>query len=96
MTAIPDVQPGQVWADNDSRVAGRTIRVESIEDGKAICTVLTNSTKAQADLDAHGGKFTGWSQDTRSRTTKISLARFKPTRTGYRLIKDSGEQQWPS
>ena len=24
----PDVRPGQIWADNDPRCAGRTLRVE--------------------------------------------------------------------
>lgn len=29
------VKPGQVWEDCDTRMAGRTIRVISVENGKA-------------------------------------------------------------
>ena len=42
MTTDTTVKPGQVWADNDKRAAGRTVRVERIEDGSAVCTILTN------------------------------------------------------
>ncbi|MEO3869370.1 hypothetical protein ABGB18_11110 [Nonomuraea sp. B12E4] len=83
--APPDVRAGQVWADNDERVAGRTLRVEAIDGDKAVCTVLTNSTDTQERIDR--GERSNL-QDTRGRTTRISLARFRPTKTGYRLVQD--------
>ena len=81
---MADIKPGQVWADNDERSMGRTLRVEAVEGGKAVCVILTNSNPTQAELD-RGERRT---QDTRGRKTRISLARFKPTNTGYRLIRD--------
>jgi hypothetical protein len=45
-TGPPAVRPGQVWAGNDPRAAGRTIRVERLDGDKAICRVLTNSDEA--------------------------------------------------
>jgi hypothetical protein len=77
-----EVKPGQVWADNDPRCEGRTLRVEAIEDTKAVCVVLTNSKLTQGHLDQK----TGWAKDMRGKTTKISLNRFRPTSTGYRLL----------
>ncbi|GLX06820.1 hypothetical protein Misp03_37470 [Microbispora sp. NBRC 16548] len=45
------VQPDQVWADNDRRCAGRTLRVDSVDSVHAYCTVLTNPTETQRLLD---------------------------------------------
>jgi hypothetical protein len=47
---MTDVKPESIWADNDPRSAGRTLRVERIEGGKAVCTVLTNITPSKADI----------------------------------------------
>jgi hypothetical protein len=79
---MTDVKPGQIWADNDPRSAGRTLRVERIENGKAVCTVLTNITPSKEDL--RRGVLVS---DRRGETTRISLARFKPTSSGYRLVE---------
>lgn len=84
MTNDHKVEPGQVWADNDKRSEGRTVRVERIENGKAVCTILTNRAAAQRDLD----RGSVWVNDMRGRTTRISLSRFKPTNTGYRLVQE--------
>ncbi|TQS30023.1 hypothetical protein [Microbispora sp. KK1-11] len=81
---MTEVRPGQIWADNDPRSAGRTLRVDAVENGKATCTVLTNTTKAQEKLD----RGSAWFQDTRGRVTRISLSRFRPTSTGYRLVSE--------
>lgn len=94
MPDTPTVRVGQVWADNDPRCAGRTIRVDSIDGDKAVCTVLTNSDETQRHLDAY--EMPGRSRyprgpilrDTRGKVRRISLARFKPTSTGYRLLTD--------
>jgi ABC-type phosphate transport system auxiliary subunit len=79
------VKPGQIWTDNDKRAAGRTVRVERVEGGKAVCVVLTNRDAAQRELD----RGSPWCTDMRGKTTRISLSRFKPTNTGYRLVKDA-------
>ncbi|GAA4104977.1 hypothetical protein GCM10022248_93810 [Nonomuraea soli] len=41
--AAPEVHTGQVRPNNDQGVAGRTLRVYAIEDGKAVCTILIHS-----------------------------------------------------
>jgi hypothetical protein len=84
MSDAPKVRPGQVWADNDRRYEGRTLRVERIEGLQAVCIVLTNSTNHQARID----KGDAWAQDTRGKERHIALSRMKPTSTGYRLIQD--------
>ena len=87
-TETPDVRPGQVWADNDPRSAGRTLRVDAIDGDKAVCTILTNTDSANIR----------WQQrDMCGKQTRISLSRFKPTRTGYRLARDSQYGvRWPT
>jgi ABC-type phosphate transport system auxiliary subunit len=87
MSTDTTVEPGQIWADNDKRSEGRTVRVERIEDGSAVCTILTNRDAAQRDLD----RGSVWVNDMRGRTTRISLSRFKPTNTGYRLVQEAGQ-----
>jgi hypothetical protein len=78
---MTDVKPGQVWADNDARSEGRTLRVESVENGKAVCTVLTNADCVNVD--------SAWQRDMRGTTTRISVSRFRPTSSGYRLVEDA-------
>lgn len=85
MTTDTAVKPGQIWADNDPRSDGRTVRVERIERDKAVCTILTNRDAAQRDLD----RGSVWVNDMRGRTTRIALSRFKPTNTGYRLVQEA-------
>lgn len=94
MSETPEVRPKQIWADNDPRSAGRTLRVERIEDGKAVCTVLTNADEAQERLDEAVARGAGWwadRKDMRGKTTRISLSRFRPTSTGYRLVEEAGQ-----
>ncbi|WP_420878969.1 hypothetical protein [Rhodococcus sp. (in: high G+C Gram-positive bacteria)] len=71
--AVPPA-PGQVWADNDPRSHGRTIAVDAIAGDKAVCTVLAPA------YDNPNGRC--------GHTVKIAVRRFKPTPTGYRLIRD--------
>lgn len=80
----PEVRPGQVWADNDPRSKGRTLRVEEVDDVRATCTVLTNSDQIQALVD----EGSAWPSDTRGTKTRIKLRRFQPTSTGYRLVSE--------
>lgn len=91
------VRPGQVWADNDPRITGRTLRVEQVVDGVALCTVLTNDDESQAKIDAHGspgrsGRYvdgTWVPGDRRGATTKVRVSRMRPTVGGYRLMQDA-------
>jgi hypothetical protein len=88
---MTDVKPGQIWADNDPRAAGRTIRVDAIDGDKAICTVVTNTNETQAYVDSPASKPTYMASaysDRRGRQTRISLTRFVPNSTGYRLLED--------
>ena len=65
--------------------------------GKAFCTILTNSDNEQAVLDGKNNALGYTPKDRRGRTTKISVARMRPTRTGYRLIRDSQYGiRWPT
>ena len=101
---VPEVHVGSIWADNDSRSAGRTLRVDFIvggEDdtpgnGAAICTILTNTAEAQERSANYDGSFPR-PADRRQKTTRISLSRFRPTSTGYRLIRDQQYGiRWPT
>ncbi len=66
------IRVGSVWADNDLRSEGRTVRVDSLDSRYAQCTVLT----------AVGGI-----APTR-KTARILIDRLHPTKTGYRLVED--------
>ncbi len=72
MAETPDVRPGQVWADNDPRSVGRTLRVVAVGRNAARCVVLT---------PAKGG-----SPHTVGRVSMIALDRFRPVSNGYRLL----------
>lgn len=67
------IRVGQIWADMDSRHAGRTWKVVTIEGSLAICLMLT---------------VIGGAKPTRYRGTHIQIDRLHPTKTGYRLIGD--------
>jgi hypothetical protein len=41
-----EVREGQVWADNDRRSRGRTLRVIRVEAEHAVCVVLTDDPHA--------------------------------------------------
>jgi len=72
----PDVRPGQVWADNDPRSAGRTFRVISITAGGRVqCVVLTPPTAWPATRVGH--------------SVSIAARRLRPTARGYRLVSDA-------
>jgi hypothetical protein len=67
------VEVGQVWADNDSRSTGRTVRVVAIEGDKAVVETVTYSKHVYVG----GGR----------KQSRIALKRFKPNSTGYRLVE---------
>lgn len=87
MTTIEShVRPGQVWADNDARNEGRTLRVDKLGHRwhtlggvygavqYAICTVLTPPDS--------------YPQGRVGKQVTIRVSRMRPTSTGYRLVKD--------
>lgn len=69
-----EVVPGQIWADNDPRSFGRTLRVVAVGKNVARCVVLTPAESS--------------SSYTVGRTRMIALVRFRPVSNGYRLIAD--------
>ncbi|GAA3722194.1 hypothetical protein GCM10022224_104170 [Nonomuraea antimicrobica] len=73
MTTHATVHPFQVWADNDKRCSGRTVRVDEVDDRFAYCTVLT---------PREGSIRTG-------HRVRIAINRMRPTATGYRLIEET-------
>lgn len=82
MTDLPEVKPGQVWADNDPRSQPRKIQVLRVEGRFAYVRTHTFS--------AHAAAYPGAGR----KETRIQLVRFNPNRmTGYTLI---GEEDLPS
>lgn len=81
--AAGPIRPGQVWADNDWRSEGRTVRVDRVDSRYAYCTILTNTTRSQKILDACHLR---QAVDRRGAQARILLSRMRPTSTGYRLV----------
>lgn len=65
------VNPGQVWADADTRRQGRTVRVERVEEDRVHVVVLTNSYTTQSLVDGGAKRL-----DQRGRTSTILRNRF--------------------
>lgn len=78
MTEQPTVKIGQVWESCDKRDSGRKIRVASFVTKKgqqyAICD--QGWMHPQGAFQANG------------RHVTIRVDRFRPTSTGYRLVRD--------
>ena len=85
------VRPGQVWADNDVRSKGRTIRVVDVGPVTAICEIRTNSDAQQEYVDGVRSMVGYRPVDMRGKRTQIALRRFKPTSTGYRLLEEASD-----
>ncbi len=75
MSGQPTVRVGQVWADNDKRSRGRHLKVIDISR-------RMGTDRAEVQQCDQRGRIIG------SRTTFIRLDRFRPTSTGYRLVRD--------
>ncbi len=73
----PDVRVGQVWQDCDRRGYGRKLRVETIDGTHATCVEVHITPQGAVVLS------------TPVRRTRIKISRFRPTSTGYRLIRDT-------
>lgn len=70
------VKPGTVWADNDKRSTGRTVRVDHVAGNYAYCTVLSNRNDWERDGE----------QDKRGREVRLSVRRMRPVATGWTLV----------
>lgn len=99
MNAPRPVRVGQIWADNDARMAGRTLQIQNIEEGQlingatallAVCAVLTDTQKTQQLLGRPGIRTTV------GRTVRIQVRRFRQNSTGYRLVSEPEENGWVS
>ncbi len=80
MPELPDLQPGQVWKDNDPRNKGRLLRVQSVH----------------AADDTHPEPYVRVTVERTSRNVRkkevgeqrtIKQRRFRPTRNGYALVE---------
>lgn len=67
-----EVAPGQVWADNDPRSRGRTLKVISVGKQSVRCEVLTVAPHVRRGVGT---------------VTMIARHRFRPTSNGYRLVE---------
>ena len=72
-TTAPAVEPGQIWADNDPRAYDRKLRVVEVDATHA--TVELYQPRYPVSSAKPG------------RRTRIRLDRFRPTSTGYRLVR---------
>ncbi|GGS74201.1 hypothetical protein GCM10010156_36430 [Planobispora rosea] len=85
------VTPGSVWRDRRDIDGMRTLRVESIDGERAVCTTLTNSSEVHRRLmlaaeHPEYGPLYGNVRDMRGSTTRILLDRFRPTCNGFDLV----------
>jgi hypothetical protein len=89
MAEQPDVRPGQVWADNDPRAAGRRIRVVSVHQpddhrSEPYARVTVEKVSRNVRKKEAGEQRT------------ILLRRFRPTRNGYKLHADVSDDTPPA
>ena len=80
MSEFPNVQVGQVWADVDPRMAGRTIQIIGIDpenvrgERRALVKVLSDRHTAV--------------KVTVGSTRRLLMRRLKPSKSGYSLVTD--------
>lgn len=77
MKDLPEIKVGQVWADNDKREKGRTVKALAIIDRGGDHHVSVEV------LTVRGGH-----KPPKPRQSRIAQRRFVPNGTGYRLIQD--------
>lgn len=76
MPETPEVRVGQTWQDNDKRMQRPARFVR-------VTAIDGDKAVCEAWYDQPGAT---------SRTTRISLSRFKPNTTGYRLHKEADDE----
>ncbi len=82
MPELPDVRPGQVWADNDPRAKGRLVRITSVHAADE-----THSEPYVRVTVERVSRNVAKKEAGEQRT--IKRRRFRPTRNGYRLVEDA-------
>lgn len=73
---VPPVRPGQTWVDNDPR----TKREHGVDRYVRVTALDGDFAVCEAWYDRAGAH---------SRTVRIRIDRFKPTRTGYRFVSNA-------
>ena len=77
------VTVGQVWQDNDKRIPARFLRVVEVQARFAMCERVERTIyEPPLEWTAMSGRYF-------MKQARISLDRFKPTATGYRLVADA-------
>jgi hypothetical protein len=90
------VQIGQVYRDNDPRLAGRTLRVVDIEalPQKAVLETVTNPDDVQRLLDDETPGTRSYKPvDKRGRRTKIAVERLESSK--FSLVEQGPEISGP-
>ncbi|MFF4197903.1 hypothetical protein [Nonomuraea sp. NPDC001831] len=82
-TTPPSLPHTSEEGDTPGQVAPSVVQPRRLKVTRLSVTVLTNPTDTQKRID-RGERSNA--QDTRGRQTRISVARFRPTSTGYRLL----------
>lgn len=78
MTNI-DVRAGQLWQDNDPRIA------EAKKGNRMVRVTFVGPTHAQVETWYDG------EIGAHSRTGRVRLDRFRPSSTGYKLVEDAAK-----
>lgn len=78
---MTEVKVGQIWADNDKRAAGRQLKITHVDKATPGHQLSQGYATAEVISDRRASV-------RKVRQTCILLSRFRPTATGYRLVKD--------
>jgi hypothetical protein len=81
----PEVKVGQIWKDNDRRVKqesgyDRFLRIDRVNGDRAECSHVTT---------APDGSWHAWYRRGRRSFVEVKLSRFRPTSSGYLLVRDA-------
>ena len=82
---LPSVKVGQVWKDNDKRMADRYLKVLQVFDKDA--GSLHGYVQVQQVKSSAAGT-NAWAPVAGSRPRNVAIKRMVPTSTGYHLILD--------
>ena len=92
MIEQPIVRVGQVWADNDKRSAGREVKVLRFWSRPATMRERRSGRADDVQYAVCQVARDNWGRlapFTVGRCVDIRVDRFRPTSTGYRLVKDA-------
>jgi len=86
-----EVRPGQIWQDNDKRGYDRQVRIVEIVHVHVPGRPSNGRGVPHAVVELVQGRSAEYGQAKPGRRTRIRLDRFRPTSTGYRLVRDVPE-----